>query len=108
MLPVRDKLISLSKFIANNGDKISGQTCNKQDLFTDWRAYGEEFVTLANLNQVVYEYVQVAERRSLSELKAFLRRCLDVIDFLCYIEDEVEKTHGRRFEDLMRELGPRL
>ena len=57
MLPIKDKLMSLSKFIANYGDKISGQTCNKRDLFTDRRTYGEEFETLASLNQIVYEYV---------------------------------------------------
>ena len=108
MLPVRDKLISLSKFIASNGEKIAGQTCNKRDLFSDKKICGEEVETLSNLNQICYEYIQVAERRSLSELKAFLRRCLDVIEFLCYIEDEVEKTYGRRFEDLMRELGPNI
>ena len=56
-MPVKDKLMSLSKFIANYGDKISGQTCNKRDLFTDRRTYGEEFETLASLNQIVYEYV---------------------------------------------------
>ena len=106
MMPVRDKLINLSKFIADNGDKIAGLTCNSKNLFSYKRVFGEEFETLASLNQIVYEYIQVAERRSLSELKAFIRRCLDVIEFLCYIEDEVEKTHGRRFEDLMKELGP--
>ena len=49
-MPVRDKLISLSKFIANNGEHIAGLTCNKRDLFVDRKSFGEDFETLASLN----------------------------------------------------------
>ena len=106
MKPVRAKLINLSKFIADNGDQIAGLTCNNKNLFSDKNGFYEEVETIASLNQIVYEYIQVAERRSLSELKTFINRCLDVIEFLFYIEYEVETTHGRKFEDLMKELGP--
>jgi len=41
----------------------------------------------------------------MAELKVFLRRCIDVIEFLNYIETEVDKL-GRQFIDLMRSFGP--
>jgi hypothetical protein len=51
--------------------------------------------------------VHVAERSSLVQLKAFLRRCIDVISFLEHIEKEVD-NQKRNFSHLMRQLGPEL
>ena len=50
----------------------------------------------------------MAERRSLTELKAFLRRCIDVVEFLVYIVSEVDKMRGRTFKDLIKSLGPEM
>ena len=46
------------------------------------------------------EFIEVSERQSYAELKAFLRRCWDVTEFLHYIVVEVDKQK-RGFRELM-------
>lgn len=53
------------------------------------------------------ERIQVEERKSLAHLKVFVQRCLDIIEFLYFIEQEME-TARRKFQDLMAELGPEM
>ena len=43
----------------------------------------------------------------MAQLKAFLRKCIDVIEFLNYIETEID-NQKRRFVELIRSLGPEL
>ena len=44
----------------------------------------------------------------MAHLKAFVRRCIDIIEFLTYIENEVISQQRRRFSDYMGQLGPNL
>ena len=55
----------------------------------------------------ISEHIQVEEKKSLVHLKVFVQRCLDVIEFLYFIEQEIENSR-RKFIDLIRELGPSL
>ena len=53
------------------------------------------------------EFIQVEEKKSLVHLKVFVQRCLDVIEFLSVIEQEIENSK-RKFIDFMKELSPSL
>ena len=58
---------------------------------------------LINCDTSLQESIQVAERRSLAELKVFLQRCIDVIQFLFFVQSDLNKQ-GRKLIDLMRSL----
>ena len=66
-----------------------------------------ELLLVTNLETQIKDFVEVAERSSLVQLKLFLRRCIDVITFLEYIEREID-NQKLSFDHLMRELGPEL
>ena len=58
-----------------------------------------------NLELKEVEFIQVEEKKSLVHLKVFVQRCLDVIEFLSVIEQEIENSK-RKFIDFMKELSP--
>ena len=106
-MPVRDKLYNLLKFVSENEQAFVGLTCKNHDLIPQGCDLDEDTILVANLEPQVElkEFIEVAERRSLKELKDFLRRCIDVIEFLFYIREEVDKQK-RQFSDLIRQLDP--
>ena len=92
MMPVREKLFDLFNFInQSERDLVGGLSNQNHDLIPPSCTLSEDTVPLVELEQQLKEFVEVAERRSFAELKAFLRRCIDIIEFFIYIEQEVEK-----------------
>lgn len=84
MLPIRDKMIQFNEFLLSNEQSFVGSTCQNKNLLP----FNSEtnLIIVENLELELTEFIQVAERASLVQLKAFVRRCLDVILFLEFIE----------------------
>ena len=102
MMPVKEKLNKLVHMVHTYERALTGATCKNHDLSSP------NCVLVNNVELEVAEYVQVAERQSLAHFKIFLRRCIDVIEFLTYIERELEECARRPFSDYVKELGPEL
>ena len=107
MMPVNEKLTNLYQFVVDHERKFVGLSCKDQNLIPPSSALADEAQLVTNCDPQLQEFIQVAERRSLTELKAFLHRCIDVVNFLVYVEREVSMG-GRKFIDLIKSLGPEM
>ena len=85
--------------LSKHSFNLEGRICQKSDLIGD-----ELFVKqVCQLEQTAQDVIEVTEKQSNVELKAFLRRCLDAIDFLRLTTDS-----DGSFYKILQELDPNM
>ena len=101
MIPALERLTALLNFLQSREGDFVVQTCKNRELIPRESALSEDVVMINGLDPALSEQIEVAQRTSKEQLKAFLQRCIDVIEFFCFIEEEVS-VQNRQFADLVR------
>ena len=100
LLPIGQKLRGIYEFLSRSQRDLQGRVCQNPDRISESSPLYERVTQLCRLKQTEQDFIEVAEKQSCRELRLFIRRCLDVIEFLGLINS------GNSFRTIMKELSP--
>jgi len=89
MLAVKTRLLNLRDLILRFEHSFVGQTCKNGELIAEHVGLSQQVLLTSQLDQALSEGIEVAERQSLAQLKVFIQRCLDTIEYFGFIEEQI-------------------